>query len=439
MTQAIKRQWMLNRLKRRYSKSGMKRLRFASVGDVKHERKKRETTDNDSQNSTPRQCIKRMENVENLRHIREYIQTANDCLEYLKEVGETNAKFLSTNMQMPVTYRKEKLQSSLAITQLEQFVNDLENKELSFLSPKILNVLPTKQNTGPQHLFSPTILSFEDEGLAPLPKILSLISTNQCEIIEWLDLFIHMTGASHRLRQLLQRFEPDMRLFNEQIHPKVEKLRKMSATWSKFGKTMTAEQKEHMERYGYAPMNEKQIEMAYERKENTNEENANEFLKELKEDKNDQLLENLIGELAQKQTSSNRRRKRDLRVAAPSAFTTTIAEAVIFQNNVLSPSAFSLNLLRPRAIGANILEARTFIASIMAPNMLLARIMYPSAFRLVLMTPHMLNTYILVPEAFLVLSPSFLSINDDFLKNGTVSGTDFVKTFNESAKKGLLG
>jgi hypothetical protein len=73
-----------------------------------------------------------------------------------------------------VTYSNEKLRPSSVISQLEQFVHELENKELSFLSPKILNILPGKQNPGPQRLFSPTILSFQDEGLVPLPRILSV-------------------------------------------------------------------------------------------------------------------------------------------------------------------------------------------------------------------------------------------------------------------------
>lgn len=92
----------------------------------------------------------------------------------LKTIFNTVFRFLSTKLQLPVTYTNKKMHSPSVASQLEQFVTELADKELSFLSPKILNVLPAKQQSGPQQLFSPTILSFQEEGLVPLPKILSV-------------------------------------------------------------------------------------------------------------------------------------------------------------------------------------------------------------------------------------------------------------------------
>lgn len=91
-----------------------------------------------------------------------------------------------------------------------------------------------------------------------------------------------MTGASHRLRQLLDRFGPDLRLFRDQVEPKVKKLRDLETKWTQLSRTLTIEQREHMEQYGYAPMTHKQIKMAYDGKEADDERNAKEFLRQLK-------------------------------------------------------------------------------------------------------------------------------------------------------------
>jgi KaiC/GvpD/RAD55 family RecA-like ATPase len=109
-----------------------------------------------------------------------------------------------------------------------------------------------------------------------------LISTNRCELLEWVDLFIHMTGASHRLRQLLDRFGPDLCLFRDQILPKVKKLRELESKWTQLGQTFTPEQRKHMKQYGYVPMTDHQIKMAYEGKEAVDKRNAEEFLRQLK-------------------------------------------------------------------------------------------------------------------------------------------------------------
>jgi hypothetical protein len=91
-----------------------------------------------------------------------------------------------------------------------------------------------------------------------------------------------MTGASHRLRQLLDRFGPDLCLFRDQILPKVKKLRELESKWTQLGQTFTPEQRKHMKQYGYVPMTDHQIKIAYEGKEAVDKRNAEEFLRQLK-------------------------------------------------------------------------------------------------------------------------------------------------------------
>jgi hypothetical protein len=89
-----------------------------------------------------------------------------------------------------------------------------------------------------------------------------------------------MTGASERLRQILNNFEPHLQFFRDEIQPKVKKLNEINADWDRLKHTLSKEQRESIDKYGYASMNEKQIELVY--KDRTDDEETREFLKRLK-------------------------------------------------------------------------------------------------------------------------------------------------------------
>lgn len=125
------------------------------------------------------------------------------------------------------------------------------------------------------------ILYQSKSSFLTLHQTFQLISTNQCELLEWIDLLIHITGASRRLHQILDKFGPDLRLFHDEIQPKVEQLREMDANWSQVSKTMTKEQKREIERFGYSPMTNEQIELAYKHR-MKDEKGVTEFLEKLK-------------------------------------------------------------------------------------------------------------------------------------------------------------
>jgi hypothetical protein len=66
-----------------------------------------------------------------------------------------------------------------AVNQMKNLLKDMESEELSFLSPKILNILPTKSD-GKQKFFSPTLFSFQDEGVLSLPGLLKVNFYESC-------------------------------------------------------------------------------------------------------------------------------------------------------------------------------------------------------------------------------------------------------------------
>ena len=127
-----------------------------------------------------------------------------------------------------------------------------------------------------------------------------------------------MTGASHRLRAILDKLGPDLRHFHDEIQPKIQKLRELDSNWSKLSRTLTTTQRLSIEQYGYAPMTSDQIELAY--RHGLKEGGVDEFLANLKQDKNDELLEQFIEELSHEELHG-RRSKRQSRYLAPMAFT----------------------------------------------------------------------------------------------------------------------
>jgi hypothetical protein len=74
---------------------------------------------------------------------------------------------------------------------------------------------------------------------------------------------MQMTGAAQRLNQLLAKFEPELQFFQKEIYPKIQQLKQLEATWEHIKSTLSPEQKESMEKHGYAAMNSRQAEMAY--------------------------------------------------------------------------------------------------------------------------------------------------------------------------------
>lgn len=64
--------------------------------------------------------------------------------------------------------------------QLDEFVSRLESFDdravVSVLSPKLLNLLPQTPRLDPEskNWLSPTMLSFQDEGMLPLPRLLQV-------------------------------------------------------------------------------------------------------------------------------------------------------------------------------------------------------------------------------------------------------------------------
>jgi hypothetical protein len=98
-----------------------------------------------------------------LRKVEKYFESANKCLSYIKKLGLDNANFLSP--MFPVLFKNRMPEADSAVNQLKTVV-DQADSGLSFLSPKIGNLLPTKEEAsdGKLRFLSPTLFSFHEEG-----------------------------------------------------------------------------------------------------------------------------------------------------------------------------------------------------------------------------------------------------------------------------------
>ncbi|CAD5221641.1 unnamed protein product [Bursaphelenchus okinawaensis] len=211
--------------------------------------------------STSPRC-KTPDNILNLRKVEKYFDLGNYCMKYLKDIGAMNSEFLDNFM--PVSFREHSDAKNTPIGQLRSIVQKLDTQSVSFLSPKILNIMP-QQNDNPAQtrIMSPNLLSFHDEGLLPLPRLLKLGNSDECETQEWINLLMDVSGASNKLNELLEKFNDHMQHVSTDLFPKIKELERQDKLWHLMKESISDDQKRHIERFGYAKMSAKQMEMVY--------------------------------------------------------------------------------------------------------------------------------------------------------------------------------
>lgn len=112
-------------------------------------------------------------NIKSLRQVERYFEAANECIRYIKALGLDNSNFISSTF--PATFKDKRPDKDSAAEQFKSVVSQADSG-FSFLSPKILNLLPTKKESfnGKATFLSPNLLSFHDDGLLPLPRLLKV-------------------------------------------------------------------------------------------------------------------------------------------------------------------------------------------------------------------------------------------------------------------------
>ncbi|KAI6187312.1 Glucuronosyltransferase [Aphelenchoides besseyi] len=380
-----------------------------------------------SQPTTPRCGI--TTNIRNLREVESYFEAANECIRYVKELGLENSQFLSS-VDMNVEYKNRRPSRDSSIEQLNEVINQAETSGLSIFSPKILNIMPSKDgysDNAKTRFMSPTLFSLHNEGVLPIPQLLRMSGSDECETKKWIDFIMDVTGASKKLEKLLSVAYSQMHQIREIVLPKVRELRRQEKLWAELESTFSPTQRRQLKDSGYIQMTDDQLRLAY--KQDGLHQPVPEMFEVLqKEDNRDFLLEHTIRELADLEPASNmdelmsrfehHRNRREARPAvekpagllAPFAFSNSFAKPSFLLNLVLSPHAFINEVASARFFGTDIISPRAFISSTLSPFSMIARVLAPSSFRLQTLTPQALTAIVLTPEAFLgvILSPRAL-------------------------------
>ncbi|KAI6193471.1 MLt-TeN (Mlt-10) related [Aphelenchoides besseyi] len=393
-------------------------------------------------------------NIKSLRQLQQQFDKINHVIRYLHTVTKSNQKFLE-EVDLKVDYKNRRADVDSPLNQARKFAEQLESFDdknvLSILSPKLLNLLPQEpDDPDSKRWLSPNMLSFSDEGMLPLPRLLQLSTSSHCETMAWLDLLMDLTGAKRMFDHIDSMFGPFMKEMEHKMYPRVQEVQKHDAKFDRLQSLTDLNQKQELGLFGYAKMNEEQMRIAY--GQNGIIETPPDFPPNSDADR---IFEEDIRTLAKmtesdlirlQQTYKNNYIKREqkfnfgttmfldrhrrqapdpleailpmthqkqlfgYRVLNGFAFTTRIRNSNVLGPYILSPYAFYLQIVSPSILHADVLSPRAFIASIFSPVVLTARILAPSAFRLMLMSPLVLTFWVMVPEAFLakIMAPKLL-------------------------------
>lgn len=102
---------------------------------------------------------------------------------------------------MKIEYRERVPPKYSPLRQAREFAEKLETFEdrdiVNILSPKLLNLMPENpMDANSKNWMSPNMLSFQDEGMLPLPRLLQMSISDHCETMKWIDLLMDMTVIS---------------------------------------------------------------------------------------------------------------------------------------------------------------------------------------------------------------------------------------------------
>ncbi|CAD5216872.1 unnamed protein product [Bursaphelenchus xylophilus] len=371
--------------------------------------------------------------VKALRNVQKYFDQMNHVIRYTYNVRKENERFFKT-ANLTVSFKNKAPSGDSPYEQMQKTISEMENFDdkgvVSILSPKLFNVLRASPlDPDSKNYLSPNILSFQDDGVMPLPRLFQWSKYN-CETQKWVELLLNMTGGEKLLEQHMAKFGEHMKFVDDTLYPRILEVQNVEKKVEKVHSLTTGEQKIHMEKFGFVEMNKDQLEMAYgkfginpqdaPKVSNNTDFELERAIRQLAQMSPEELLEmseemeggNHKDGRSKRQTGPPPRRPSifDFRILNPFGLATRVGNPNLLGNYILSPYAFFAQIFAPYMLGVDVLSPRFMIATIFSPVVLVFRVLSPSAFRLMLFSPLMLIGWVLVPEAFLakIFSPKLL-------------------------------
>uniref|UniRef100_A0A0N5CCJ4 Uncharacterized protein n=1 Tax=Strongyloides papillosus TaxID=174720 RepID=A0A0N5CCJ4_STREA len=402
--------------------------------------------------------------LKSLHRLEEYGRMQEHVNKYIARVKQENENALS-KINYFVKYKflpdkKESLNDTISkiLNLLSNYITKEQKQKFSILSPRLFNLFPSCKTAEckKNNLLSPTLFSFhKKDGTLSLPDILKLTSLSNTEINKWINLLIDFSGAGEVLNKTIKSMEKNMDEMKNVIYPKIIAMESRERVFKRFEEMLDDEQKNDYMSNGYSFLNKEQIDILFDKKLFSEENERLTMLSYLPKDKLEERLENSILNLVQASEESSLGRdenlnfpyakNKDVRIKRegeigngienenknstengegnkgpekrrsddhlvllrPSAFSVEINDPYFLGLIALSPSAFLVEISSQRAGFLDLLNPQAFIASILSPTAIFARILSPGFFRTEILSPTAINSWILSPDIFMaeILSP----------------------------------
>ncbi|CAJ0578897.1 unnamed protein product, partial [Mesorhabditis spiculigera] len=395
-------------------------------------------------------------NLQNLKRIHDHFRKADICDGYFKTVVSENQKVFDSNRmgvkcKTPTPQKNEEVLNGV-LNMVNAFMGTPQNDEkLSVFSPKVLSIFPDNKAPNKKQLFSPTLLSFHNDGFFSMNEILSATtdSAKPHQII--LDAVLEASGAGDMLSEVLGNMTSEIKHMDEVRFPLVREMSRLDLGHIRAQRSLDDLQRHELDTHGYTFFSKEQLDHIHASKSSllkTPKFNI-ETYNRMSRDEKERLFEQEIREMANLH-KDNHRRKRRRRAAvasgeaieegehpgngtahehveheehehehhggvewitlAPTAFSNFINHGASMEVVTLSPRFWIAEILAPEALIISTLSPRAFIGTVLSPNALIARTLSPTAFRAEVLAPRALTAWVLSPEAFVVevLSPRVL-------------------------------
>ncbi|KAE9553157.1 hypothetical protein FO519_003636 [Halicephalobus sp. NKZ332] len=399
---------------------------------------------------------KEFSGLSNLEKIDNYYKMSRHVEKFIKKLNDANSQFINNASDIPFKFELKKDKNMTLVENVFQAVGSamgVSKDKFSFMSPRILPILPGTEK-GRKHFLSPTLFSFhEKDGLLPLPNILKSLNINGDTEKDWLEILLTVSGASKTLDDLVKKLEPEMKEMNEKVYPAILDLEKIEENWNFVQRSYSEDQRKDIDENGYAFLEPEQIQLLYNNQYGRRLNLDLEKYSILNKFEKQERIDSDIRKLAKLDESEINRRERIRRkrqseshgsgeptghentatgdhnathegdshegghhgpihmiTLEPWAFGSRVGTGVALEAITLSPYAFFSEIMMPEALVVQTLGPRAFVPAILSPSALIARILSPAAFRAEVLSPRALTLFLLTPEALLaeVLSPKFL-------------------------------